>query len=301
MAKKSVKSRILFGGIMIVILGGLFTLDIWFFQRVIGKMSAHVPVSELEKWLGNGAIVALLAGMLSVLGVLEVIHLGRQTGAGPLAGLMVVGSAILTLQPYLAPLWPQIGQAELIGIFFFLFVLGQMYRRETRGAGTTLAWSIFGILYIGFFLSFIVSIRVHFSPGPLILLIAATKLSDIGAYSTGMLFGKHKLIPWLSPGKTWEGLVGAVIFSIAATVLLSRLDIITYGSVLGRMNLVHLILLGAGFALVGHVGDLAESLLKRDAQVKDSAHLLPEFGGVLDLIDSVLPTGLMLYLILSHG
>ncbi len=299
MANKSVKSRILFGGIMILILGGLFSLDIWYFQRVINKLSAHVPISEPEKWLANGPMVALIAALIAVAGVLEVVHLARQTGTKPLAGLMVAGSLILTLQPYLAPLLPKIGQLELIGIFFFLLVLGQMVRKETQGAGTNMAWSIFGILYIGFFLSFVVAIRVHFGPGPLILMIAATKLSDVGAYFTGMSCGKHKMIPWLSPGKTWEGLVGAVIFSVAVTVLLSKSAIIKYGLFPAGMQLYQLILLGAGFALVGHLGDLAESLLKRDAQVKDSARLLPEFGGVLDLIDSILPVGLMWYLILN--
>jgi phosphatidate cytidylyltransferase len=114
-----------------------------------------------------------------------------------------------------------------------------------------------------------------------------------------MQLGKHKLIPWLSPGKTWEGLAGAVIFSVAVTILLSKLAIIRYGPFPAGMHLYQLILLGAGFALVGHVGDLAESLLKRDAKVKDSARLLPEFGGVLDLIDSILPVGFMWYLILN--
>jgi len=140
---------------------------------------------------------------------------------------------------------------------------------------------------------------VQFGPGPIILLICAGKGSDIGAYLTGINFGKHKLIPWLSPGKTVEGLAGAIIFSAIITFLLVKAPIIFHRSVLAEMRPIFLIFLGVGFAIIAHFGDLAESLLKRDAKVKDSAHILPEFGGVLDMVDSLLPAGLLWYLILK--
>ncbi len=122
-------------------------------------------------------------------------------------------------------------------------------------------------------------------------MIIVVKATDIGAYSVGRIWGRHKLAPQLSPGKTWEGVVGGLLFAIAAALLV-------LGPLAGSMGLASnrgsTLWLGCAviYALLvsvaGILGDLAESLLKREARFKDSSTWLPGFGGVLDLLDSLL-------------
>src|SRR5438309_11108986 len=122
-------------------------------------------------------------------------------------------------------------------------------------------------------------------------LIAVTKFSDMGAYLTGSVIGRHPLIPHISPKKTWEGFFGAMGFSLLASLLLFKL----MPGHLSVLTWTHAIILGLllGFAAV--IGDLAESIIKRSTGVKDSGSMLPGIGGALDLIDSLLFTAPLLF------
>jgi phosphatidate cytidylyltransferase len=117
----------------------------------------------------------------------------------------------------------------------------------------------------------------------LVIFLAAAKFTDIGAYFTGSFIGKHKMIPWLSPGKSWEGLVGGLATAAGISVLLAWL--LLEGD---QPPLRMWAIFGPVVGLAGQFGDLCESLLKRAAGAKDSGALVPEFGGVLDMLDSVL-------------
>ena len=139
------------------------------------------------------------------------------------------------------------------------------------------------------------AIRLDFNLPVLVLFLVSVKFMDIGAYFTGSAIGKHKLIPWLSPGKTWEGLAGGTVVSAGMAILTAA----ALGVHLSEhpMRWVQAGVFGAVVGLVGQFGDLAESLLKRAANVKDSGHLVPEFGGLLDILDSPLlaaPAGYLL-------
>jgi phosphatidate cytidylyltransferase len=114
------------------------------------------------------------------------------------------------------------------------------------------------------------------------------KSADIGAYSIGTLFGKHKFSPNISPGKTWEGMGGAVGAAIIVAIGFALIcDIMLWWSA---------ILFGLAFAFIGQLGDLAESMIKRDSEQKDSANKVPGFGGVLDIVDSPLVAAPLAYL-----
>jgi phosphatidate cytidylyltransferase len=299
MAKKSVKIRLFFGSILIIVLGALFLIDIHYYRLV------HMSDSTFwAKLLGDGLIVAVLGSLMAMVGGYEAMALAKSKGARPHGWIVILGVLLLTFQPLLiinSGSWKPIFEAgSLLGLLLVLAVCSQFIRKTTQNAGSDLAWSVFILAYIGLLLSFTVAVRRDFGPGAIIIMLAATKGSDIGAYFTGMTFGKHKLIPWLSPGKTIEGFIGAMVFSSIITISLWKIPYIINVSLLPKnFGFVILILLGIGFAVIGHLGDLAESLLKRDANAKDSAHLLPEFGGVLDMIDSVLPVGLWWYLVLK--
>jgi phosphatidate cytidylyltransferase len=131
--------------------------------------------------------------------------------------------------------------------------------------------------------------------------VLITKCYDIGAYFTGRFFGRHKLIPWLSPGKTWEGLAGGVAASalagIAAAYLAAHTDTKLLPITWWQGSLI-----GAVFGLIGQAGDLVASLLKRDAGLKDYSRALPGFGGIMDVADSpllVAPVAYWLLLLFS--
>jgi len=118
-------------------------------------------------------------------------------------------------------------------------------------------------------------------------LILVTKATDVGAYLIGKKFGKTLLIPRISPKKTKEGALGGLIFGSVTALL--------FGKLLTGMEYYHILFLGLLLSIIGQVGDLAESLFKRDFDVKDSSHSLPGLGGVLDVIDSLLFTAPIFY------
>ena len=169
----------------------------------------------------------------------------------------------------------------------FIFVL-QFIRRDSSQALASIAVTLFGLLYIAWLFSFFVKLK--FMPGGALLVsfvVLVTKMGDIGAYLVGSLIGKRNLIPRISPHKTVEGTIGALVFSVLSAIL-SKLY-------LPNFPMGHLIVLGFLLGILAQVGDLAESLLKRDCGVKDSGTIFSGFGGMFDLIDSLLFTTPIFY------
>ena len=126
-------------------------------------------------------------------------------------------------------------------------------------------------------------------------IIMVTKFSDAGAYGLGSMIGKHKMIPHISPAKSWEGFAGAMITSVLAMVTMMLLA----PEKLAPLTWAHAMILAPLLCITGVVGDLAESILKRCHSIKDSGHRLPGIGGILDLTDSVLFTAPVAYLYLK--
>jgi phosphatidate cytidylyltransferase len=192
---------------------------------------------------------------------------------------------------------------EVAVLLFFLLTVftRQMFDRLRDDAPLqTMAYTLFGLLYVLWLFNFITKIVYVLPRSPTgavtgqfycLYLIAVTKFSDMGAYLTGSLIGRHQLIPHISPKKTWEGFFGALAFSLFASMALFRL----MPGHLSVLNWTHAVVLGLllGFAAV--IGDLAESIIKRSTGVKDSGNMLPGIGGSLDLIDSLLFTAPLLF------
>ncbi len=185
---------------------------------------------------------------------------------------------------------------------FMLGVFARQMFQKTRDPVPleTMAYTIFGLLYVVWLFSFVIKVVYivprnadHTIAGQfyLLYLLVVTKFSDMGAYVTGSLIGKHKLVPHISPAKTWEGFFGALAFSTIASVGLWKL----LPEKLSLLNYDHCIVLGLSLGFAAIVGDLGESLIKRSADVKDSGSFLPGIGGSLDLIDSLLFTAPLLY------
>jgi len=185
---------------------------------------------------------------------------------------------------------------------FMLVVFGRQMFQKTRDLLPleTMAYTVFGLFYVVWLFSFVTKI-VYLLPRSadhhvtghfyVLWLILVTKFSDMGAYVTGSLIGKHPLVPHISPKKTWEGFFGALAFSIGGGCgLLAMLP-----AQLSFLNYTHAVVLGLVLGFAAIVGDLAESLIKRSCEVKDSGNLLPGIGGALDLIDSILFTAPLLF------
>ena len=171
-----------------------------------------------------------------------------------------------------------------------------MYSRNQKidGAMASAGGSLLAIVYLGVMPGFFLPIRLTHSAGMVVSILLMVKGADMGAYAVGRWLGKHKLIAWLSPGKTWEGFLGGLAAAAVIGAMLSHFspEFAWWEGLLGGM------VLGAA----GQMGDLLESLLKRDAGVKDSG-LVPGFGGVLDLLDSALFAAPLAYWMLKlvHG
>jgi len=299
-SSKSIKTRICLGTLMILLLGVVFGIDIYFYH--IFKTDTDFA----KLFVSRGVVIRIVVIIISVLLSLELLNFARATGAAPFTFLTVLGSAIASF-PYLYSFFYRlmhydivIDKLVILCTLLILLFISQIARGDTIRAGANIAWSIFIVIYAGLLLSYISVVRYWFGPYALIIMLSAVKGADIGAYFTGTALGKHKLIPWLSPGKSIEGLIGAIVFGALITYglvwILPRDDTILK---LYNLGAIKLLFIGALLAVVGQFGDLSESLLKRDADIKDSAHLIPEFGGFCDLLDSVLPAGFIWYWVLK--
>jgi phosphatidate cytidylyltransferase len=168
--------------------------------------------------------------------------------------------------------------------------LSEIVRRDPPSALLSVSSALLGNVYIGWLFGWhLIRLRQMGDGRYLILLLAGVMWSgDIGAYLIGRRFGKHKAIPSISPGKSIEGYIAGIIFSIL-TALAMRHWLLT------NISLLHIVILGIGLTVVGQIGDLAESLLKRGANVKDSGGIMPGHGGILDRCDSMIFAAPALY------
>jgi phosphatidate cytidylyltransferase len=250
-------------------------------------------------------IMFLLAGA----GLVEFYDLARKIGLpcykgwGIFGGLLLMTSTFFYLSGVTGAHSAPAEANDFETSFLILFVLGlcvrQFMSKSNPEAITAISTTLFGLMYVPWLLNFIQ--KINFYPeieGRFFVLhfILVTKFSDLGAYVTGSLFGKHKMIPRISPGKTWEGFAGAIVVSTLVSVGYAALA----GDRMPNMTLPHAIVLGIILSSTAVIGDLIESLFKREAGVKDSGRLFPGIGGILDLMDSLLFNAPLMYLYVRH-
>ena len=265
-------------------------------------------------WWGHPIGYFVAVGALAVLGSWEYFRMAKSSG------LLVFPAFGLTLViAYSVGMWWMLrsgghgadGIGWLDGSIVFVTILGGftlILKRRDKGdcAFQPVLYTLFGILYPAVLFHFVTRILFFVTPDvadPTMVpgawlalwLVLVTKFTDMGAYIVGSLIGKNKLIPSVSPGKTWEGFFGALLISQVPGVAL-------YLMMPDQLSALHslpvVIVLGVVVALLAVIGDLAESVIKRSLTIKDSGHALPGIGGVLDLIDSLCFTAPVLYLYL---
>lgn len=315
----------IFGTLMVLGVLALFALDAWVTALTLPEAWA----AGLERVLSTGGhpppglVLLPLFAVLIVLAGRELRGMFSAAGLPTPVGVIPVFALLVGLALYLTPADPMGSSAgAMLGtlLVLALVVTLLMHARHTepRGAIRAAAGMLFAIVVLGVMGGFMLAIRREHAGWVLLAVILITKAGDIGAYFTGRAMGRHKLIPWLSPGKTWEGLAGAIGLAVlvalgfawisqntdAGATLFTHPITGETEQVVRRYSMIWAAVAGAIFALVGHAGDLMMSLFKRDAQIKDTGQTLPGFGGVLDVLDSpllVMPVAYWLLRVAATG
>ena len=264
--------------------------------------------------LAGGALsVALVGGLIMLLNIVGLLEFYGMVGANGLPRFKWLGLAggvalVSVLFLHLSGLAKApVSAAELeLGILaiLLLVLLGRrVFAHPAPPAFAMVGHTMLGVLCVSWLLGFMLKIFFYAAPQGaefeggycLLFFILATKCSDIGAYSLGSLIGRHKMIPKVSPTKTWEGFAGAILLSTAAAMVMAHY----WGAArLGGMTLAHAAALGLVLAVGAVLGDLVESVFKRDSGVKDSGAFFPGIGGILDLLDSLLFNAPLMFLYL---
>jgi len=282
--------RLTFGTLLIGLLIIGAAIDAWIDRSP--SPDALAPLIPGPTW-PPGVVVLTVIASLAALASRELARLLHGKGVDASATLT---AAMAVLGVLMTGIVPDRGSAFIgaatINTATALVVIAAMvyYSRggKTEGALAAIGGALLGFAYIGLLLGFWVALRRDQAVWLLLWTILVTKTTDIGAYFVGSLFGKRKLIAWLSPGKTWEGLVGGIVSAVAIGALggwaLRSGEVPPLGPLSGA-------LLALPIAILGQAGDLSASLLKRDAGVKDTGGSIPGFGGVIDVIDSLLFVG----------
>jgi len=257
-------------------------------KRVITSifLIISVAVTLSIDWLtGLVVTVFVFLGLREFFDMLEGkgINIYRYFGIG--LGILIPLSLVFRFE--LTRAW----ECLFLVLALLVLILLQFKRRQSTGVIVDISTTIFGIIYISWLLSFLIRIRyLSGGMGLFLTVLLITKLGDIGAYFVGMRLGKTPLIPRISPKKTIEGAIGGLVFSIIGAFISKPFLNLSY---------LHLLFIGVSLGILGQLGDLSESLMKRDCQVKDSGAILPGMGGALALVDSLLFTAPAFYVYLN--
>jgi len=258
------------------------------YQRVISGL-IFLPIFYLVTWVLPPGYFAMLVLAAAAVGQYEFYRMARERGYRPQRLLGIVLGAITVLDAY-HPLVPGLGRYFILtGSMLLIMILRLLSSRSVDGAIEDVATTLFGVIYVALLFAFQVAIHTGMNGKQwIVFLFFIIWASDIGAYSIGIPFGKHRLYEKVSPKKSIEGLAGALVAS-AGMALACR---VWFMPPLGAGEAVGIALL---LAVVGTIGDLVESLFKRAAGIKDSGSIIPGHGGILDRMDSMLFAAPILY------
>ncbi|MFH1665289.1 MAG: phosphatidate cytidylyltransferase [Candidatus Omnitrophota bacterium] len=237
-------------------------------------------------------LFTLVIALFIVLGQMEFFRLVANRGIFIYRYFGTVAGGLIPVVIFMSSSgWPELKNLEpllIVAASLLAFTLQFTRTDNARDHLISTALTLFALFYISWFFSFFIKLKLLENGANLVaFLVAVTKSADIGAYVIGARFGKNELIPRISPKKTREGTLGGILVSMIVAV--------TLGRYLTGFSFPHLLILGFTLATIGQVGDLAESLIKRDCNAKDSGSYLAGIGGILDLIDSLLFTAPVFY------
>ncbi len=263
--------------------------DISLRQRLL-VIDVMVPATVLFAFLGGWPFTLFVAGVIAV-AAWEYWRMFTRGGYQPsLVVLLVFGVSAALMRQWWGlhhfDLW--LGALVLVAMLVHIF----LQQKGDLKAGSSLTLTIFGAIYIGWLGSFAISIRA-LEDGLLWTLLAfpVISLADSGAYVFGRLFGKHKMLPLVSPKKSWEGYIGGIVIGALGGWGLGALWHIASPA----MMPLHGLILGLVISVLAPFGDFGESMIKRQFCIKDSSNILPGHGGIFDRIDSSLWAAILGY------
>jgi phosphatidate cytidylyltransferase len=300
--ERSLRNRLTFGPIM---LAGLFLL-LWLDHKAQQWTAGVYEYRGEKRGLAGLGIVAML--LIALPGaILELAKLFAAENVRPYRFIAAAGSAALLFHAFATqfPRFQPIAASTLAFIIVFVMLFAALRRaweRQSQEAIVHMAGTVLATLYLGGLAWFLVALRVKGSPRVqgstvlILMILLCVKFTDIGAYFGGRALGRHKLISWLSPGKTWEGLFFGLLTAAGVGAVCAVFIDARRGYALPWWKGA---IFGAVIGGVGQLGDLLESMMKRDAQVKDSGSTIPGFGGILDVTDSPLLAAPFAYLLFS--
>ena len=243
-------------------------------------------------FLHDTVVFPIAIALLSTIGIIEMY---RCTGLVKYKWMFIPALFVACAMPICSRMFPSVNVAVIsyLGIFYLMLMYYMMCAVFTK-KGLDFSDSLVGfgtMFYVIFgFTSLVILGNVKFGVYLVLLVIGAPWISDVGAYIIGRLFGRHKLIPAVSPKKTVEGLIGGVIFCALACLGYGLVIEHFFADEIGGINHVYFIIAGVLISVVSQVGDLIASMIKRKYDVKDYGGIFPGHGGVLDRFDSVLTT-----------
>lgn len=310
--EQSLRNRLTFGPIMLLVLFLLLWVDSAAQGWTRQWMETRYAAENFRGGIGGLGLLAIMA-LINPIAILELAVLFTPKQVRPYRIIAAAGAFLLVLHAFLTqfPPFRLIAASSFAFIVVFIMLAAALRRalkRETQDAIVHMAGTVLATLYVGGLSWFLMAIRVKHSEGPhdfhgttwvILSILLMVKSTDIGAYFGGRAFGQHKLIPWLSPGKTWEGLVCGLLTAGIVGVLCTWPWRGPHIYPIPHVPPWKGLIFGAVIGGIGQLGDLLESLMKRDAAVKDSGHLVPGFGGILDIIDSPLLAAPFAYILFS--
>ncbi len=254
-----------------------------FFTRTLTGAALAVVILGAIFW-SPWAFFILMA-VVSLIGLFEFNKLFQPSGYGSGSLIFyVVGVAVYLLTALAGMSVIDVSYALLVVLSFFVLIAAELFRVQEH-SWRHAAGSVIGVIYVaipfGMMNAFFVMKSADVAvPWIMLALFILVWVNDIFAYLIGSTLGKHKLSAKLSPKKTWEGTLGGIVFTLAAAWIFGRLA--------PELSLVQWLVLGLIISIAANLGDLAESMLKRSAGVKDSGKILPGHGGILDRFDAVI-------------
>ncbi len=263
--------------------------------RIIVALISIPFLLGLSYWGGVPFLIFILA--IGLVSFYEFSTMAKNKSIFPniLIGLITVAHIILNAYLHFFPM-----EIFILSLLPLLLII-ELFR-DKESAINNVSSTLLGIFYIGFFSASIIGIREFYVDSPLnysnggfivISIFITLWMTDSAAYFVGSAIGKHKLFPRVSPKKSWEGAIAGFVFAIITVVVLKIV-------LLSFLDWVDIIVFGIIIGIFGQVGDLVESLIKRDAGVKDSSNIIPGHGGIFDRFDSLLFSAPIIFLYMNY-
>ena len=306
--------RLCFGVLIVAIVLGLAYLDVRLHQYGLAR--------EIV-WLPKGIVLLPTYLVCLVLLTREVLRLLNAAGLQPHPPSVYLGNLFIAISCWIANViqqynlevlekttskggWDWASTASFTALLAVacgvILAFAAEMRRYSHPGGVTinLAGAVFTFAYLGLLSCFMIQLHMAYGIWAILSLAVVTKMCDTGAFAFGKLFGRYRITPGLSPGKTLEGAIGGLLFACAGAWVWFVV-VPPYFNKEVTTSCVGWVLFGLVVALTGMVGDLAGSLIKRDSLMKDSGHSVPGFGGVLDILDSILMAAPVAYVFWVFG